>query len=119
MPKIQTELTIVQRTYDLILWYVPILNRLPRDHRFALGDRIVSNLYELLEGLILARYARERAAQLESLNGRLDVLRYQSRLLRDFQLVEPKRYHHAAKLIDEVGRELGGWLKQQRKRTKE
>ena len=64
MPKIQTELTIVQRTYDLILWYVPILNRLPRDHRFALGDRIVSNLYELLEGLILARYARERGRSL-------------------------------------------------------
>ena len=116
MPNLSPELSIIQKTYDLILWYVPILNRLPHDHKFALGDRIISNLYDLLEGLILARYARERVPQLEALNGRLDVLRYQSRLLRDFQLVEPKRYHHAAKLIDEVGRELGGWLKQQRKR---
>jgi hypothetical protein len=34
------ELPIIQQTYDLILWYVPLLNRLPRDHKFLLGDRI-------------------------------------------------------------------------------
>jgi hypothetical protein len=28
----EQELPIIQKTYDLILWYVPILNRLPRDH---------------------------------------------------------------------------------------
>jgi hypothetical protein len=51
------ELPIIQKTYDLIKWYIPILNRLPRDHRFALGDRMVKGLYDLLEGLIQARYA--------------------------------------------------------------
>ena len=53
-----SELPIVQKTYDLIRWYIPILNRLPRDHRFALGDRIVNNLYDLLEELIRARYSK-------------------------------------------------------------
>jgi hypothetical protein len=28
------DLPIIQKTYDLIKWYVPILNRLPRDHKF-------------------------------------------------------------------------------------
>lgn len=32
------ELPIIQKTYDLIKWYVPILNRLPRDYRFTLGE---------------------------------------------------------------------------------
>ena len=41
---------------DLIQWFVPLLNRLPRDHRFALGDRLVQGLYDLLEGLVTARY---------------------------------------------------------------
>lgn len=31
------DLPIVQKTYDLVKWYVPILNRLPRDHKFLLG----------------------------------------------------------------------------------
>jgi hypothetical protein len=108
------DLPIIQKTYDLIKWYVPLLNRLPRDHKFALGDRITLGLYDLLEGLILARYARERIKRLEVLNGRLDVLRHQTRLLLDFNLIEPRRYAHAAKLINEIGTELGGWLKQQR-----
>ena len=109
------ELPIIQRTYDLILWYVPIINRLPRDQKFALGDRIIAGLYDLLEGLILARYARERVKRLEMLNGRLAV-RHQTRLLLSFELISAERYHHAAKLISEIGVELGGWIKQQKKK---
>jgi len=41
------ELPIIQKTYDLIQWYVPILNRLPKTHKFTLGDRIISNLYDI------------------------------------------------------------------------
>jgi hypothetical protein len=33
------ELKIIQRLYDLIKWYVPILNRLPKDHKFILDDK--------------------------------------------------------------------------------
>lgn len=65
--------------------------------------------------MIAARYSRERVRRLESLNGKLDVLRYQTRLLLDFNLINAERYHHAAKLINELGTELGGWLKQQKR----
>jgi hypothetical protein len=51
------ELAIIQKTYDLIRWYVPILNRLPREHKFMIGDLIITGLYDLLEGLIASRYA--------------------------------------------------------------
>ena len=52
------ELPIIQKTYDLIKWYVPVLNRLPRTHRFQIGDRMITGLYDLLEKLILARYQK-------------------------------------------------------------
>lgn len=68
-----SELRIIQKTYDLIKWYVPILNRLPRNHKFLLGDRIIEGLYDLLEGLIKARYSREKLTLLETLNTRLDI----------------------------------------------
>ncbi len=55
------ELPIIQKAYDLIKWYVPILQRLPRDHRFTLGDRMIVGLYALLDALIQARYVRNRA----------------------------------------------------------
>lgn len=114
-----TDLPIIQKTYDLIKWYVPILNRLPRDHKFQLGDRMVAGLYELLESLILARYQREKLPQLQAINSKLDVLRYQTRLLLDFDLLSHKRYQYVGQLINAIGTDLGGWIKQQGKQANE
>jgi|GEM_PF-2987955 len=47
------ELPIIQKAYDLIKWYEPILNRLPRDRKYIIGDRMISGLFDLLNGLIL------------------------------------------------------------------
>jgi hypothetical protein len=98
------DLPIIQKTYDLIKWYVPILNRLPRKHKFTLGDRIIAGLYDLLEGLILARYTQEKLAQLELLNAKLDILRHQTRLLFDFQQFDERRYEYAGQLINPRGK---------------
>jgi hypothetical protein len=111
-----SELPIVQKTYDLIKWYVPILNRLPRDHKFQLGDRMISGLYDLLESLIYARYQREKLQLLEPINSRLDVMRHQTRLLLDFELNSTDRYEYASKLINSIGTDLGGWIEQQRRK---
>ena len=115
---IMNELPIVQKTYDLIKWYVPILNRLPRSHKFSLGDRIITELYDLLKSLIVARYAKEKLAILEPLNGTVDLLRHQTRLMLDFNLMEPDRYEYASKLIVEIGTQLGGWIDQQKRKSK-
>lgn len=114
MKKTSTELPIIQKTYDLIRWYVPHLNRLPRDHKFMLGNRLIEGLYELLDGLIYARYSNEKVTRLESLNSLLDVIRYQTRLLKDFELLDLRRYEFVSRLIDEIGRNLGGWIGHQR-----
>lgn len=109
------ELPIIQKTYDLIKWYVPILHRLPRDYRFTLGDRMIIGLYSLLEELIQARYTRDKVSQLQGINSQLDILRYQTRLLLDFELIQAKRYEFASELINAVGLDLGGWIKQQKR----
>ncbi len=113
-----TELSIIQKVYDLIKWYVPILNRLPRNHRFTIGERIISNLYDLLEGFIKAKYAKkdDRLALLQSFNTQLDILRYQTRLLYDFELISVQRYKYVSQKFNEIGIELGGWIRQQQKR---
>jgi hypothetical protein len=112
------ELSVIQKTYDCIKWYVPIVERLPKTHKFTLGDRITNQLYDLLEGLIKAKYAKDKLSQLESLNTQLDILRYQTRMLLDFNKMSVERYEYAIKIIDEIGTELGGWIKKQREREK-
>jgi hypothetical protein len=113
--KIEAELPIIQRVYDLILWYVPRINKFPRDHKFVLGDQMQRTLYGILNGLIRARYRTEKVDLLETLNSDLEVLRYQTRLCKDFELLDVRRYEHVSKLINGVGKDLGGWIRQQRR----
>jgi hypothetical protein len=112
-----SDLPIIQKTYDLIKWYVPIIDRLPRSHKFILGDRMINGLYDLLEGLIDARYDQNKLPKLEKLNSRLEILRHQTRLLLDFELVAVKRYEFAGKALNDIGTDLGGWIKQQRQKN--
>jgi hypothetical protein len=107
------ELPIIEKTYELIRWYVPILNRLPRTYKFTLGDRVAVGLYDLLEGLIEARYSSHKLNRLNQMNTQIAKLRYQTRLLFDFELLSMKRYEFASLQLRGIGVELGGWVKQQ------
>lgn len=75
---------------------------------------MISGLYELLEELIAVRYQRQKLPQLQRLNRKLEVLRYQTRLLLDFKLLSNKRYQYVGQLINAIGTDLGGWIKQQK-----
>jgi hypothetical protein len=94
------ELTIITKTYDLILWSCNHTGRFPRNHRFVLGERIERNLYDLLETLIQAKYTRQRQPLLEDANLKLEILRFQMRLAKDLQCL---------KVLLAVNRPIG-WL---------
>jgi hypothetical protein len=108
------ELSIIQKTSDLIKYYVPIITRFPKDHKFTLGERLINRLYDLLEGLIEAKYARNKLEKLKLLNVKLDIIRHQTRFLLEFELINQKRYQYIIKLVDDIGTELGGWIKSQK-----
>jgi len=109
------ELPVIQKTYDLIKWYVPLLNKLPRDHKFVLGDRIQGTLHRILEDLIKARYRKVKLDLLDGINAELEVLRYQTRLCHEFALMDTRRFEFAIRQINAVGEDLGGWIKQQKR----
>ena len=105
------ELAVIQKTYDLILWQVPLVTRLPVPYRAVLGDRMQTTLYTVLEKLVEARYDRgRRPTLLREVNVELEKARYHLRLACDLGLWDVKRREHGAGLVDEVGRQVGGWL---------
>jgi hypothetical protein len=103
------ELTVIVKTYDLILWSCEHTSRFPQSHRFVLGERIERSLYDLLETLIQAKYTRERTLLLEQANLKLEILRFQVRLAKDLQCLRTNSYEFASKQIDEIGKLVGGW----------
>ena len=97
--------------YQFILWLVPTLERFPRSQKFLLGDRIQSNALNVLESLIEATYTRHRSQHLSRANLSLEKLRFLLRLAYELHYLNRRRYEHAARTIDEVGRRVGAWRK--------
>jgi hypothetical protein len=99
----------ITRAYDLVREMTHRVAKFPRDHRFLLGDRILKNVYDVLDGLIEARYTRGKIALLDKVNLRLEQLRFQVRLAHDEKLMSLHQYEVASRLVNEVGRLVGGW----------
>ena len=110
------EISVIAKTYDFTLWLLPHLAKFSRDHRFTLGDRLEDGALEILELLVEARYTAEKRSLLQRANARLNRIRYLVRLAKDLRQVSVKQYEFAARAIDEIGLEIGGWIKQQGRR---
>jgi len=101
----------MEKMYQFLLWLIPTIEKLPRSQKFLLGDRIQHTALDVLEGLIEATFSRNRKQTLDGVNIRLDKLRILLRLAHDLRFLDLRRYEHAARAIDEIGRLVGGWLK--------
>jgi hypothetical protein len=103
---------IFVKMYDLLAWLIPQTMQFPKSQRFVLAQRVQDAALDVHELLIAAgKTARaERRRNLLQTDIRLEQLRLHWRLCRTLELVAPGRYEHGARLIDEVGRLLGGWM---------
>ncbi|MDP2652207.1 MAG: diversity-generating retroelement protein Avd [bacterium] len=106
-------LAIVEKTYELILWLYPVVNRFPKSQRFVLGQHIENTLLDMLENIIAANQTRDKTPHLKHVSVDLDKLRLLVRLAKDLKFMSIKKYAFAAERINEVGRMLGGWIKAQ------
>ena len=102
---------VIQKLYDVMLWYFQRVERFPRSQRFVVGDRIEVLLLDILDALIEAKYSRAPRASLTEANLRLERLRYLTRLCVDLKLLTGSQYAFAAENVDAVGRQVGGWLR--------
>ena len=101
----------VQAAHELLGWVIPQIDKFPRLRRFTLGERLESVLIEVLELCVEAAFTHNKRAALQRANLRLEVAKHLWRLAMDMQAVAPRQYEHGVRLMDELGRQLGGWLR--------
>ena len=109
------ESPIFSRTYDLLRWLIPITVKFPRQHRFVLAQAIQQVALDLQENLIEASKVTQPAHALLQADINLAKLRTHLRLCHDLELLSTGQYEHVAKMLTEIGRLLGGWIKNTKK----
>ena len=102
---------VLEAHFQFMQWLFPAIARFPRSQKLLLTDRIQSIALDILESLVEATYTREKKAHLVRANLGIEKMRFLFRLAVELQYIDTRRYEHAARAIDDVGRQVGGWLK--------
>ena len=102
---------IFNKTYDLMVWLIPTITSFPKDQRFRLAARIEMTMFNFYETILRASRERQPRQFLREADIELEKLRIYLRLAQDIRCLSFHQYEHASKLVNEVGKLLGGWLK--------
>lgn len=109
----QPEMPIFTRSFDFLTWLLPATNHFPRAQRHTFTRRLLDAAFDLREQLEAAnhRLGSERLERLNAADETLDRLRLYLRLAAKWEWLSAGQYQHAAKMVAEIGRLLGGWKK--------
>lgn len=108
------EMVIFVRVYELLQWLLPKSERFPKTYRNTLTQRLMDSALDLQEILIEAQSQRgqQRLSALRNADACLAKLRVYLRLIHQWQWLNYSQYQHASEMVAEIGRLLGGWLRQ-------
>ncbi len=99
------------RCDELVLWVLRATVRYPRHYRASLGKATQEAVLALQRHLVAAARRRDKRSALQAADEALHELRLLLRQGHALGLMTMGQYEHVARLVDEVGRLIGGWRK--------
>ncbi|OQX58231.1 MAG: hypothetical protein B5M52_05810 [Helicobacteraceae bacterium 4484_230] len=102
---------VIVKSYELTLWYLKKLEKLPKNHRFTIGERIQESLLDLVLILSDAIYSSRKKDLLLQANKSIEKIRLLTRLLKDLTLLSNENFRFVTNSLNEIGAMVGGWIK--------
>ncbi len=112
-------LPIIQKGFDLNVALYGYVNRFPRADKALLGREILRQALDLVVLLVTANHQADKVPTLQESSTRLDAVRITLRLAYRLTFLSHKGYEVLSRDVAEIGRMLGGWLKESAGRAAE
>ena len=96
------------------LWHSYLPN-IPKDARYSLGVKIDALFIEATEPLFVATYLsrEEKLPYLRKAAAELDLVKFFLQALWEIRALDNRKYAALSEELDEIGRMIGGWMRQQ------
>ncbi len=107
-------LSIEEKSLEMIKYGYIALKQFPKHERHGLASEIRSTMWSIQRLIVTAIKRYHKKTTLSNLDIELAVLRRQVRISKDLRYIDIKRYQLWSSKIVEIGRMLGGWIKQTR-----
>lgn len=98
----------------MLSWLLPASEKFPKAQRFGVAQRLTAAALDFQEALFEAnsRRGEERIGYLQSADAHLNKVRLYLRLAYQWHWLTGGQYEHISKMVEEIGRLLGGWRRQ-------
>ena len=108
------EMVIFTRTYDLLNWLLPKVEHFPKLYRSTVTQRLLDATLDFQEAILEAQGYEDkiRLRHLRQADVHLSKVRLYLRLAHQWHWLTLGQYEHVSQMIAEIGRLLGGWIKQ-------
>jgi len=107
------QLSIFTRWSDFLSWLLDTTEKFPKKIRFTISSRLDNIALDILEKIIEAVYTKEKIEILKEINLQLEKMRVILRICCNKQYLSKQKYDYSIKELYEIGKMLGGWIKQQ------
>ncbi len=105
------DLKIRQKCEEMIAYGYVALRQFPKFERHVLGAEIRDAMWGVLRLIIVTNKRYHKKTTMQDLDAELDLLRSQIRTAFGLRYIDLKKYETWSRLMDEVGRMIGGWFK--------
>lgn len=107
-----SDMVIFARTYDLLNWLLPKVERFPKLYRATVTQRLMDATLNFQEALYEAQAFDDkiRLRHLRQADAHLNKVRLYLRLAHQWGWLSLGQYEHVSRMVAEVGRLLGGWI---------
>jgi four helix bundle protein len=106
-----TELLIYDKSYNFAKWFFPVIERFPKHEKFALGSAMKNCIIKIQGLIIRANKTQYKLKILHEIDVRIEEMKFYIRFSHDRKYLSKKGYEYSSKLLAEIGRLLGGWIK--------
>ena len=109
---------VLQKTVDTYKFWQNGYALFPRQLKFSLGMKIDSLFTQVIESLLLARYASQESKlpALRETSAKLDLLKFFLQVAWEMKCLDNKKYGDLSALLNEIGRMVGAWQKDAQKK---
>ncbi|MFH1245978.1 MAG: diversity-generating retroelement protein Avd [Candidatus Omnitrophota bacterium] len=105
------ELIIYQKVYDFMCYFFPLVERFPKSEKFVLCAQVKNGVWDILKLIIRANKSRNKTPLLFEIDVLLVQVKTMVKFAHQRRYLSTQKWEHAGKLLAEIGRLLGGWLK--------
>lgn len=114
------ELTLIPKYEKYMQYIIEVITKMPRTEKFNIGNEYKSIMYKTLENILYINKIEisKRLYYLNLIDAELSTQRVMLRLMVQNRWIDEKKFKVSMEMLYEIGKILGGLIKQYAKNNK-